>query len=120
MVEATLQVANCLDVGAGVEGVAGQVHVRMFHDRQEAVAAVEGGDDGGIAKCGVAAGHVLHVLLVAMDAVDEEQSGVRAAHRRPGDVGGHRVAVVAGDSDVVGSYVGRMVDQSRGHCTGNQ
>ena len=38
----------------------------------------------------------------------------------PGDVGRDRVAVVAADGDVVGSYVSRVVDQAGRHCSGDQ
>ena len=110
--EAALQVADGLGVGAGVKGVAGAVHVRVLDHGQEPVAAVEGGDDGGVAQGGVTAGHVLHVLFVAVDAVDEEQAGVRAVLRWAGDVGRHRVAVVAADGHVVGGYVSRVVHQA--------
>ena len=119
-VETALQVADSLGVGPGVECITREVEVGVFHDSEEPLAAVQGGDDGRIAQGGVAASHVLHVLFVAVDAVDEEQAGVGAALRWPGHVGGHRVAVVAADGCVVGDYVSRVVDQTWGHCSGNQ
>ena len=118
--EAALQVADGLGVGAGVESVAGPGHVGMFHHGQEPVAAVQGRDDGGIAQGGVAAGHVLHVFFVAVDAVYQEQPRIRAALGGPGNIRRHRVVVVAVDGDVVGDYVCRVVDHAGRQDSGNQ
>ena len=119
-VEAAVQVADGLGVGAGIQGVAGRGHVLLFHHRQESVAAVQGGNDGSVAQSSVATGHVLHVLLVAVDAVDEEQAGMRAAFAGPGHVGRHGIAVVAFYDGVVGGYVRWMIDRAGRQNSGDQ
>ena len=102
-----------MGIGAVAEPFSGLADVLFLDDGGELVAAVEGGQDGGIAVDGKAAGDILEVFLIAMDAVDDDDTGVLLFIGGASHVGRDRVAVIAGVGDLVALHVGEGVDGSR-------
>ena len=80
-IECALKVAVGLGIGAVAQPFPGLADVLFLDHGGEIVTAVKGGQDGGIAVDGKAAGDILEVFLIAVDAVDDDDAGVLGLHQ---------------------------------------